>query len=168
MKIKLLLVFLISCFVFLNSNSGFSQHEFIESVTVKSGIKAVWKVKDNIWEAGVGAGLRYPNFMTEKYESMDITKSDYLMSVVIHDKAGYWLLTDDAYKEFTKSNESNPNIGLVNTLLQKGVSVELCGVTMENNKWKPEQILPGVKILVKGAYARIIDLQMQGYGYIGL
>lgn len=78
------------------------------------------------------------------------------------------LLTDDSYKEYTKSDESNPNIDLVNILLAKGVSVEICAVTMENNKWKPEQILPGVKILVEGAYSRITDLQMLGYGYIGL
>lgn len=162
-------LFILSAFLFLfGSNSAFSQNELIEGVTIKSGIKLVWDVKTNEWEDGVGAGLRYPNLWTEKYESMDITQSDYAVSVVVHDKAGYWVLNDEAYKKHTNTDESNPNVNLINTLMKNGVSVEICSVTMAMNKWTADDLLPGIKILVKGAYVRITDLQMQGYAYIAL
>ena len=165
MKLKYL--FILSAFMFLfASNSAYSQNELIEGVTVKSGIKLVWDVRTNLWEAGVGAGLRYPDLWTEKYESMDITQSDYAVSVVVHDDAGYWVLNDESYNAHTNTTEGNPNKGLINILMEKGLSMELCGTTMANNKWTAENLLPGIKILVKGAYVRITDLQMQGYGYV--
>lgn len=165
MRIKLFL-FVAVLLMFLKAESGFSQNEVIEGVTVKSGIKLVWDVRTNLWEAGVGAGLRYPEFWIQKYKSMDITSSDYAVSVVVHDLAGYWVLNDESYNAHTKTTEGNPNKELINTLMSSGLSVELCGTTMANNNWTAVNLLPGIKILEKGAYVRITDLQMQGYAYI--
>ncbi len=165
MRLKLLFVFTVML-IFLRVESGFSQNEVIEGVTVKSGIKLVWDVRTNLWEAGVGAGLRYPEFWVEKYNSMNINQSDYSVSIVVHDNAGYWVLNDESYNAHTNTTSGNPNKDLINTLMKNGISIELCGTTMANNKWTAANLLPGIKILEKGAYVRITDLQMQGYAYI--
>lgn len=50
-------------------------------------------------------------------------------------------------------------------LLQHGVSVEICNVTMRAKGFTPEDLLPGV-VIVHDAYTRLIDLQQRGYAYI--
>ena len=165
MKLKYLLI-LIALFSFFAGSNAYSQNEVIEGVTVKSGIKLAWDVKTDLWETGVGAGLRYPDLWTEKYTSMNIGQSDYAVSVVVHDNAGYWVLNDESYNTHTKTSNGNPNKELINSLRKKGICVELCGTTMANNKWTAEDLLPNIKILEKGAYVRLTDLQMQGYAYI--
>jgi intracellular sulfur oxidation DsrE/DsrF family protein len=143
-----------------------AQNPEIKDITHKTNVTSVWEVNTDVWENGVGAGLHYPSLLNAKYQSLGLKKGDYQISVVVHLAAGYWLLNDAAYQKHTGKTGANPNKELVAQLIKDGVSIELCGVTMLNNKWTAPDLLPGVIILETGAYSRIIDLQKSGYSYI--
>ena len=150
-------------FIFSNAKA---QNPEIKDITHKTNVTSVWEVNTDVWENGVGAGLHYPSLLNGRYIQQGLKKGDYQISVVVHLAAGYWLLNDAAYVKHTGKSKGNPNKDLVAQLIADGVSVEICGVTMENNKWTASDLLPGVVILGMGAYARIVDLQKSGYSYI--
>lgn len=144
----------------------YSQNTTIDKLTYVTGLNSVWEVKTADAEDGLAAGCIYPDKLVQCYESLSITQKDYKISVVFHLKAGYFMLNDESYRKFTKGTEPNPNKDIINKLLGEGISVELCGITMQNNGWTEKDLLPGAKILAVGAYSRIIDLEKQGYDYI--
>ncbi|MBN2864494.1 MAG: DsrE family protein [Thiotrichales bacterium] len=129
-------------------------------------IKVVYDINQNDTEAGIGKGLYYVRGLLEAYKKQNIPLDQVHISVVVHGAAGLWLLKDASYQTFVNDPFGfNPNKQVVKELLDNGVSVELCHVTMNAHHWQPKDILPGVKI-VFDAYSRMIDLQMQGYAYI--
>ena len=146
--------------------SVYSQNTTIDKLTFTTDLNSVWEFNTNTIENGLGGGFIYTDKLAQKYQSFGITTKDYKISLVCHLKAGYFLLNDESYKNYTKGTEPKPNKEIVNKLLGEGVSVELCGVTMQNNGWTEKDLLPGVTILAMGAYSRIIDLEKQGYKYI--
>jgi intracellular sulfur oxidation DsrE/DsrF family protein len=138
----------------------------ILKVQHKHDIKVVYDVNQNNIEAGIGQALYYVRGLLEAYKGQGIPMKQLHISVVVHGAAGYWLLKDPKYQDFVGNPfDVNPNEKVVKELIAHGVSVEICHVTMKAHRWKPEDILPGVKI-VYDAYTRIIDLQMQGYAYV--
>jgi intracellular sulfur oxidation DsrE/DsrF family protein len=160
---KVYLFLIVSFFIYANLKA---QNPEIKDITHRTDVTSVWEVNTDVWENGVGAGLHYPMLLNERYKMLGLKKEDYKISVVIHLAAGYWLLNDAAYQKHTGNSGDNPNKELVAQLINDGVSVEICGVTMANNKWTASDLLPGVMILGMGAYARIVDLQKSGYSYI--
>jgi intracellular sulfur oxidation DsrE/DsrF family protein len=161
---KIYLLILLCGFGFISNVNA--QNPEIKDITHKTNVTSVWEVNTDVWEVGVGAGLHYPSLLNAKYQSLGLKRGDYQISVVVHLAAGYWLLNDASYQKHTGKTGANPNKELVAQLIADGVSVELCGVTMLNNKWTASDLLPGVVILETGAYSRIIDLQKSGYSYI--
>jgi len=159
-----IILFVLLSFIFIANAKA--QNPVIPDITHKTNVTSVWEVNTDVWEVGVGAGLHYPSLLNGKYKSLGLNKGDYQISVVIHLAAGYWLLNDAAYEKHTGKPGANPNKELVAQLIADGVSVEICGVTMLNNKWTAADLLPNVVILETGAYSRIIDLQKSGYSYI--
>jgi len=153
-------------FISLNTLIVFSQNPVISKLENSTDIKVVWEVSTDNMEQGIGAGLLYPEMQFSRYEFLGVPKENYKLSVVIHSAAGKFLLNDEAYKKATGSDSPNPNKEQVAKLISQGVSVELCIVTMEMNKWTEKDLLPGVAIIFVGAYPRITDLQYQGYKYI--
>lgn len=138
----------------------------IITVQQKSQIKVVYDINQNTMAAGVGEGLYYLRGLLEAYKKQGVPANQLKISVVVHGAAGYWLLKDEKYQLVTGNPfDFNPNKKIVQELLDLGVSVELCHVTMKAHGWQAEDILPGVRI-VFDAYTRMIDLQMQGYAYI--
>ena len=134
-------------------------------VSVQKNIRVVYQIKDDDWKGGIGRGLYYLQKLVGTYDSLAIAEGDRSIHAVFHDSAGYWMLTDKSYDRFTGSKAGNPNKHVIEELVNRGVSIELCAQTMKSQGWNVEDILPDVKIVV-GAYPRIIDLQMQGYAYI--
>jgi intracellular sulfur oxidation DsrE/DsrF family protein len=163
---KLILFFAFSFFVLSLTSNVKAQNPEIKDITHKTNVTSVWEVNTDVWENGVGAGLHYPSLLNNKYQTLGLKKGDYQISVVVHLAAGYWLLNDEAYEKHTKKAGGNPNKKLVEQLINDGVSIEICGVTMLNNGWTSKDLLPGVVMLETGAYSRIIDLEKSGYSYI--
>lgn len=161
---KIYLFFTIALF-FTISNAK-AQNPELKEINHKTNVTSVWEVNTDVWEEGVGAGLHYPSLLNARYKQQGLSKADYKISVVVHLAAGYWLLNDAAYQKHTGKPGGNPNKELVAQLINDGLSIEICGVTMANNKWTADDLLPGVVILGMGAYARIVDLEKSGYSYI--
>jgi intracellular sulfur oxidation DsrE/DsrF family protein len=138
----------------------------ILQIEKRQDIKAAYDVKDDVWEAGIGKALYYVRGLLEAYKSMGVSPKELHVSVVLHGPAAYWLLKDETYRKYKDDPFAvNPNDKVVQELLDHGVSVELCHLTMKGKGWTSSDILPGVT-LVHDAYTRLIDLQQRGYAYI--
>lgn len=142
------------------------QQADIIGVQKRTGIKVVYDDKDDVWDAGIGKGLYYLRGLLEAYKSLGVPQDQLHISIVLHGPTAYWLLNDQAYQRDKKDPFAyNPNSQVVAELLQHGVSVEICNVTMRAKGFTPEDLLPGV-VIVHDAYTRLIDLQQRGYAYI--
>lgn len=152
--------------VFSSLQISFSQHKTIDKLEYTKDLKIVWEVDTDEMEGGIGAGLKYPEMQFNRYEMFGVTKDDHKVCVIVHGKAGKFLVNDEIYKKVTKGTDPNPNKDQVAKLISQGFSVELCAVTMQVNGWTADDLLPGVTVIEVGAYPRLIDLQYQGYKYI--
>jgi len=131
----------------------------------QDGIRVVYQIKTDGWKKGVGSGLHYVEKLANAYAELGLADENFEIYAVLHGDAGYWLLKDGAYRKETGKDRNNPNKAIVERLIQRGVSVELCAQTMKSHGWKAEDVLPGVTLVI-GAYPRIIDLQQRGCAYI--
>ena len=143
-----------------------AQQADIIGVQKRTDIMVVYDDKDDVWEAGIGQGLYYLRGLLESYKSLGIPQDQLHISIVLHGPTAYWLLNDHAYQRDKNDPFAyNPNSQVVAELIQHGVSVEICNVTMRAKGFTPEDLLPGV-VIVHDAYTRLIDLQQRGYAYI--
>lgn len=151
--------------VFTYTETAFSDDNIID-VSQKTGIKAVYDINQDKMSAGIGRALYYARGLLEAYKNQDIKPDQLHISLVIHGSAGYWMLNDESYQmAMNDPFAANPNTQVIQELIDHGVSVELCHVTMKGHGWTKEDIIPGVKV-VFDAYTRLIDLQNRGYAYI--
>jgi len=134
-------------------------------VEIRENIRVVYEIKTDEWKEGVGAGLHYVKKLIDAYRAMGIPNDEIHVSAVFHGDAGYWMLKDAAYAVETESGGPNPNREIIDELVNRDVSLELCAQTMRSHGWGENDVLPGVKIVI-GAYPRVIDLQLAGYAYI--
>jgi len=138
----------------------------ILKITKKKNIRVVYDVKYDVWDAGIGKALYYARGLVEAYKALGVPQKEIRISVVLHGPTAYWVLKDEPYRQFKNDEFAvNPNEHVIQGLLQHGVSVEVCNVTLRGKGWDADDVLPGVTI-VRDAYTRIIDLQQQGYSYI--
>ena len=141
-------------------------NEPIVSIEKRQNIKVVYDVSVDSWEAGVGQALYYVRGLVESYKSMGVAAKQLHISIVVHGAPTYWLLNNTATQ--IRSDDPfdyNSNEHVVTSLIEHGVSVEVCNVSLKAKHWTAQDLLPGV-IVVKDAYTRIIDLQQRGYAYI--
>ncbi|MEZ4461474.1 MAG: DsrE family protein [bacterium] len=136
---------------------------------VRENVRVVYGVGGDAARQGVGEGLFFARRLVENYEAAGIDAENRTVVVVLYNAAAYWLLNADAWKRAAPTGalaaETNPNEAIVAELLERGVHIEVCGTTLKKNKWRAEDLLPGV-VVVPGAYARIVDLQQQGFAYV--
>ena len=138
----------------------------IIGVTKKTNIRVVYDIKDDVSEAGIGKGLYYVRGLLEAYKSQGISEKNLRISVVLHGPTVAWMLKESSYRQFKHDDfDFNPNEQVLRELLNHGVSVEVCNLTLRGKGWTADDLLPGVK-LVHDAYTRLIDLQQRGYAYI--
>lgn len=83
------------------------------------------------------------------------------LAVVIHGQASIDLLTDTAYAP-RRENATNPNLGLIEALADKGVRVILCGQSMMALGIEPKQLSNRVEVALSAMTAHAV-LQQQGY-----
>lgn len=138
----------------------------IIGITKRKNIRVVYDVSHNDLSAGIGKALYYVRGVLEAYKDMGVTRKALNISVVVRGAAAHWMLKPDAYQMYVGDIFAfNPNEKVIEELIDLGISVEICNVTMKSKGWKPEDILPGVR-LVHDGYTRVIDLQQQGYAHI--
>lgn len=137
-------------------------------VTLDTDIAFVCPISEDKWneELGIGAGLVGLREVLQQYKAIGLKVEELHASAVVHGAAGYWLLKDEPYRDARGGTEgSNPNKAIIRELIENGVSVEMCGLTMKQHGWTKKDLLPGVKV-VPAFYPRVIDLELQGYGLI--
>jgi intracellular sulfur oxidation DsrE/DsrF family protein len=138
----------------------------IITITKKHNIRVVYDAKDDVWDAGIGKALYYVRGLVQSYDALGVPQKERKISIVLHGPTAYWVLNEETYRQFKNDEFAfNPNEQVVRELVQHGVSVEVCNVTLRGKGWSGQDILPGVTV-VRDAYTRIIDLQQQGYAYI--
>jgi intracellular sulfur oxidation DsrE/DsrF family protein len=104
-------------------------------------------------------GLKYMKMLKERYEREKIKGQ---IIGVFHSDAGFMTLTDEAYNAYRNIQTGNPYKAQILALIDKGVQIEECAVTMKAKKWTNKDLLPGVKVNA-GAVIRLIQLHQEGY-----
>jgi len=85
--------------------------------------------------------------------------------VVFHGDAAYLILNDETYDANRHVSTGNPYKKILNSLMARGVQLELCGATAKGNRWGNANLLPGVKVNVN-AMVRLTQLEQEGYTMI--
>lgn len=134
-------------------------------VQYQGPIKAVYQVTEDVWKDGVGKAFLYLKNLRGYYEKQGFDMSTVDLRAVVHGDASYHVLTDEAYNRVKQVATGNPNAKILSELKQLGVHIELCDTRRQQEGWAKSDIHPDV-LLAKAAYARLIDLQLQGYAYI--
>jgi len=132
----------------------------------RSIIRLVCDVQDDDSKPGSAGGLKHLREIVRDYDSMGIPPSELNISAVFHGEAAHLMLRDEAYNTLMKRVDGNPDKSVILDLVERGVSIELCARTMKRNGWARDNILPEVKI-VSGVCARVVELEHQGYVYMG-
>lgn len=104
-------------------------------------------------------GMKYMHLLAQRLKE---TGAKGEIVGVFHGEAAYMMLNDKAYSAFRKVSTGNPYKKLIADLMDEGVQVEECAVSMRGQGWTNENLLPGVKVNT-GAVGRIVQLVQQGY-----
>jgi len=104
-------------------------------------------------------GIRYMQLLASHYKQQNIKGK--IVGIFYGDVA-YMMLNDRAYNAYRGVSSGNPYKELIAELLQQGVEIEECAVSMKGHNWSNEDLLPGVKVTT-GAVIRLIQLAQQGY-----
>jgi intracellular sulfur oxidation DsrE/DsrF family protein len=84
------------------------------------------------------------------------------LALVVHGKSGWDLTTDEWYKAKTEGDVANANAPLIAALVEKGVTITLCGQTGAWHDISEDDLLPGVTMSLSAMTAHAL-LQQQGY-----
>jgi intracellular sulfur oxidation DsrE/DsrF family protein len=129
--------------------------------------KVVYDIRTDAVAAGVNRGLYYARGLIEAFKKQGVKPVQLDIHLVMHGKSIKSLLIEDTYQMVSDDPfANNPNAELVETLLESGVSLEICHSVMKSKGWTEKDVLPNVHIVHDG-YTRIIKLQNDGYAYIG-
>jgi intracellular sulfur oxidation DsrE/DsrF family protein len=121
--------------------------------------KVVFNMDHTAFVGDTPIGLRHMEMMVDRFKQAG---TEWSMAAIFHGTAGYMVLNDDAYNSARMTTTGNPYKTSIARLLNEGVLIEECAVTMKANKWTNSNLLPGVKVN-SGANLRIVDLVQQGY-----
>jgi intracellular sulfur oxidation DsrE/DsrF family protein len=81
---------------------------------------------------------------------------------IFHGHTAYLIVNDKPYNAYRLAETGNPYKKLIMTLMEQGIQIEACAVSMRNNGWSNEDLLPGVKVNA-GAIGRLIQLVQGGF-----
>jgi intracellular sulfur oxidation DsrE/DsrF family protein len=131
------------------------------AVTLESA-KVVFNMDHLAFQGDLPVGMKYMDLFSERMKEQHAPAR---IVGVFHGNAGYMLLNDAAYNSARKVSTGNPFKQLVSRLMEKGVQIEECVVTMKGNGWANKDLLPGVKVN-SGAVIRLVQLHQEGYAEI--
>lgn len=121
--------------------------------------KVVFNMDHAAFAGDMPVGLKHMLLMTDRFKQIG---TQWNMVAVFHGDGGYMLLNDETYNAVRHVQTGNPYKALVAQLIERGVQVEECAVTMKGSHWGNANLLPGVKVN-SGADGRIIQLEQDGY-----
>lgn len=92
-----------------------------------------------------------------------VPKEKIKMVMAVHNAAGYTVLNNEAYRARYKVD--NPNLPMINALLEAGVKIVVCGQTLKKRGIDPATLAPGVGVATS-ALTTITTYQLKGYAVI--
>jgi intracellular sulfur oxidation DsrE/DsrF family protein len=107
-------------------------------------------------------GIKYMGLLVQRLKEM---KTKGRIIGIFHGDAAYMTLNDQSYNSFRNVKTGNPYKELIADLINQGVQIEECAVSMKSHNWGNENLLPGVKVNT-GAVGRLIQLTQEGYAQI--
>lgn len=131
----------------------------------KKAIKVVFQVTTGEMAGSVHKGLSALDGVYKNYIKEGVPPEEIHIHAVIHGDAVDHVLTDDAWNKHKGETSGNPSTKLIESLVKRGVHLELCDSRRVRNGWGKSEIHPEVA-LVSTAYHRLADLQFQGYAYV--
>lgn len=153
----------------MEAEFGPGTSQLTSCLKVREGLKVVasWKTsalnkKFNASKEAVSTRNIYKDYETNYGMKLG---QDYELVVIAYSAGGRWLLNDEAYNRIFGATTGNPTRGIVQELLDKGITVYMCQNVMRNNGIVTADLLPGVKMVPAGITG-VIDFQKQGYTYI--
>jgi len=125
--------------------------------------KVVFRI-DHVAPGGDNSfALQQIGVLSEKLRQMG---ADGKVIAVFNGDGGFMLLNDMAYDKVRKTTGGNPYKSMLANLIDKGVEVEECGMTMMREGWGNKQLLAGVRVNT-GANLRVIELVQKGFVVLG-
>ncbi|MFV8224648.1 DsrE family protein [Christiangramia aquimixticola] len=99
------------------------------------------------------------------HEKAGVVPSNMRVALVIHGKAVKDVLAHTFYREEFPSSSKNPNISLIEALVENGVELVLCGQSAAHYKVSREKAHPQVKFALS-AMTALVQLQNENYRLI--
>jgi len=119
----------------------------------------VFNMNHFVMRGDMPVGLRYMDALSKRLAEAG-TKGQIIG--VFYSQAAHFTLTDKAYNAYRNVASGNPYKEVIANLIKQGVQLEECAVSMENNHWTNDDLLPGVKVNTD-AVRRLIQLEQQGF-----
>ena len=136
-------------------------------VPAEGKYRVVYDIRSDDISAGINNGLYYIRGLLEAFGKQNVKPEQLDIHLVMHSAAAKALLINDTFQMASDDPFAvNPNADIVDDLISRGVSVEICNSAMKSKGWTEKDILPKVMIVHDG-YTRLIKLQNDGYAYIG-
>ncbi len=144
---------------------GFGTVFLIPNATVTPDLSLQYKIIVDIPTAAVkqdtiNIGLEAAITLLNLHGAGGVPANQIKLVLAIHKDAGVALLNNDAYQERFKVD--NPNKAMVEALQKAGVTITICGQTMQKRKIAPEALLPGIQIATS-AMTTLTTYQLKGY-----
>ncbi|MDF1756339.1 MAG: DsrE family protein [Verrucomicrobiales bacterium] len=133
---------------------------------VDENLKIVYQVSDDKLKDGVSRALFYARKLLDMYNENGISDDKIQYHLVFHSDATNALVNDKTRERLEAAGgATNPNLGILAELIERGVSIELCESSMKQHDVESKDLLPDVAT-VRGAFPRIISLQHLGHAYV--
>ena len=120
---------------------------------------AVFNMDHLAFAGDMPVGMNYMRLLSARYKEMH-TKGQII--AIFHGEAAYMTLNDNSYNSYRKVGTGNPYKELIASLLESGIQIEECAVSMKNHQWGNQDLLPGIKVN-SGAVGRLIQLVQKGF-----
>lgn len=104
--------------------------------------------------------LDYAARIVNAHAAAGVPKENFKMAIVIFSSATFISLSNEEYNK--RFNVDNPNIEVIDKLIESGVEVIVCGQSMVKQNIKPEQVHEGITL----SFSRITatsELISKGY-----
>jgi intracellular sulfur oxidation DsrE/DsrF family protein len=127
-------------------------------VNLKKG-NVVFNMGQVDFSGDVPTGIKYMQLLAARFKE---TGTQGRIIGIFHGHAAYLIVNDKAYNAYRLTETGNPYKKLIITLMEQGIHIEACAVSMRNNGWSNDDLLLGVKVNA-GAIGRLVQLVQGGF-----
>ncbi|WP_448211052.1 DsrE family protein [Colwellia sp. MEBiC06753] len=143
--------------------TGFGSHTAVVQTTPISSdtqLKVIFDVSKQTGEGEVNRQFNSLARFINMHVANGLKLENIHLALVVHGKAGFDILSDDAYQQ--QFSMKNPNTPLLAQLMQANTQVYICGQSAAYYKIKNEDLAKGVNVSLSAMTANAL-LQQQGY-----